>query len=140
MSQPSTLPAHAESRTAVELLHMLRVRQAMLALLGEHGLRQDMEIRQRICQAQDLDGLWHLRQDLAQILCLLQGEVRAMQAVLNLTPLFTGTPPVDLKHKRAHENQGLRVSWSSLLKRLARSLVPTAHKKRRLSATPRAAF
>lgn len=69
------------------------IRESMLDLLGDDGLRRFPQVARRIRYAGDLQGLWYLRGDLMGALAGLYGEVTARERVEAITELFQGLLP-----------------------------------------------
>lgn len=79
--------------------NMEDIREAMLALLGDNGMRQFANVTRRIRYANDVQGLWYLRGDLMAALAGLHGESVARQKVQQITRMFDGLLPGSL-HSR----------------------------------------
>lgn len=75
------------------------IREAMLAVLGEHGTRHFPQVTRRIRYANDVQGLWYLRGDLMAALAAMHGEAEARQQVLKLSRLFQGLLPGSLNSR-----------------------------------------
>jgi hypothetical protein len=72
------------------------IREAMLALLGDAGMKQFANVTRRVRYANDAQGLWYLRGDLMAALAALHGEAAARQKVLQITAMFHGLLPGSL--------------------------------------------
>jgi hypothetical protein len=75
------------------------IREAMLALLGDAGMKQFANVTRRIRFANDVQGLWYLRGDLMAALAALHGEAEARQKVLKITHMFNGLLPGSLNSR-----------------------------------------
>jgi hypothetical protein len=72
------------------------IREAMLGLLGEAGIRQFPHVTRRVRYANDVQALWYLRGDLMAALAATQGEAAARQKVQQITRMFQGLLPGSL--------------------------------------------
>jgi hypothetical protein len=72
------------------------IRESMLALLGEAGLKHFPQITRRIRYASDVQALWYLRGDLMAALASIHGEVAARQRIASVTQMFNGLLPGSL--------------------------------------------
>jgi hypothetical protein len=72
------------------------IREAMLALLGEAGIKQFPHVTRRIRYASDVQALWYLRGDLMAALAATQGEATARDRVQRITQMFDGLLPGSL--------------------------------------------
>ena len=69
------------------------IREAMLDLVGPHGIQRFPQVTRRIRYAGDLQGLWYLRGDLMAVLAAMHGESVARERIEALTELFQGLLP-----------------------------------------------
>ncbi|WP_231402325.1 hypothetical protein [Caenimonas aquaedulcis] len=72
------------------------IRESMLQVLGETGMRHFPQITRRIRYANDIQALWYLRGDLMGALAAMHGEVAARQKVGSITEMFRGLLPGSL--------------------------------------------
>ncbi len=72
------------------------VRETMLSLLGETGMKQFPHVTRRIRFANDIQALWYLRGDLMGALAAMHGESMARQRVQEITQMFHGLLPGSL--------------------------------------------
>lgn len=72
------------------------IREAMLGLLGDAGMKQFPNATRRIRYANDVQALWYLRGDLMAALAATQGEQAARQQVQQITEMFHGLLPGSL--------------------------------------------
>ena len=75
------------------------IREAMLALLGERGIKQFANVTRRIRYANDIQGLWYLRGDLMAALATIHGESEARRQVQQITRMFQGLLPGSLNSR-----------------------------------------
>lgn len=75
------------------------IREAMLGLLGEAGVKQFPHVTRRIRYANDVQALWYLRGDLMAALAATQGESAARSKVLHITEMFEGLLPGSLSSR-----------------------------------------
>ena len=79
------------------------VRQAMLDVLGQDGATANPQLTRRLQYLYDIQALWFARAELVAVLSSLHGEVKAVEAVRKLTPLFEGrVSPALLESARSH--------------------------------------
>jgi hypothetical protein len=74
------------------------IREAMLALLDEHG-RQFPSVMRRVRYAHDVQALWYLRGDLMAALAAMHGEATAREKVGRITKMFHGLLPGSLNSR-----------------------------------------
>ena len=72
------------------------IREAMLTLLGDTGMKQFPNVTRRIRYANDVQALWYLRGDLMAALASTQGEAAAREKVSHITEMFHGLLPGSL--------------------------------------------
>ena len=72
------------------------IREAMLALLGDEGVKRFPHVTRRIRYANDVQALWYLRGDLMAALAATQGEVAARERIREITEMFQGLLPGSL--------------------------------------------
>lgn len=75
------------------------VRETMLALLGEAGLKKHPALTRRLRYAADIQALWYLRGDLMGALAAMHGERVAREQLARVTRMFKGLVPDGL-HSR----------------------------------------
>lgn len=75
------------------------VRDTMLALLGEAGLKKFPALTRRLRYAADIQALWYLRGDLMGALAAMHGERAAREQLASVTEMFKGLVPGSL-HSR----------------------------------------
>jgi predicted urease superfamily metal-dependent hydrolase len=75
------------------------IRESMLAVLGDAGLKHFPQITRRIRYANDVQALWYLRGDLMGALAAMHGEVVAREKLASITDMFQGLLPGGL-HSR----------------------------------------
>lgn len=83
------------------------IRQAMLAMLGNESLPQELQVRTRLLRTMDIEGLWYARAELYNHLCHVSDEVHAARCLKTLEPLFQGRLPKTLLHTRPPGATGL---------------------------------
>lgn len=83
------------------------IRQAMLAMLGNENLPQELQVRTRLLRTMDVEGLWYARAELYNHLCHMHDEVHATRCLKTLEPLFQGRLPRTLLHTRTPGGFGL---------------------------------
>lgn len=69
------------------------VRQAMLAALGDDGAQANPRLKHRLMYVHDAHALWYARAEMVAVLSSLHGEVKAVEMVRRLTPVFDGLLP-----------------------------------------------
>lgn len=69
------------------------VRQAMLAALGDDGAQANPRLKHRLMYVHDAHALWYARAEMVAVLSSLHGEVKAVEMVRRLTPIFDGLLP-----------------------------------------------
>lgn len=69
------------------------VRQAMLNALGADGAELNPRLKQRLLYLHDAHALWYARSEMVAVLSHLHGEVRAVETVRSLSPVFQGLLP-----------------------------------------------
>ena len=74
-----------------------RIRDAMVALLGEQGQADHPWLARRLRHATELQTLWYARSDLLSARAAICGEARARREVEEITRLFNGLVPSSLK-------------------------------------------
>lgn len=74
-----------------------RIRDAMVALLGEQGQTDHPWLARRLRHATELQTLWYARSDLLSARAAICGEARARREVEEITRLFNGLVPSSLK-------------------------------------------
>ena len=72
------------------------VRQAMLDALGNEGSELSPGLRRRLSYLPDAQALWYARSEMVSVLSQLHGEVRAIDMVRALSPIFVGLLPKSL--------------------------------------------
>jgi hypothetical protein len=70
-----------------------RIRQAMLASLGDAGAARRPRLAMRIRYCREAETLWLLRCELMDANCELYGEARARSRLARITALFEGVLP-----------------------------------------------
>lgn len=75
------------------------VREAMLALLGEAGAANFVNVTRRIRYAGDIQALWYLRGDLMGALAAMHGELAARQKMQPVSEMFQGLLPGSLSSR-----------------------------------------
>lgn len=75
------------------------VRETMLAMLGEAGIKQYPALTRRLRYAADIQALWYLRGDLMGALAAMRGERIAREQLASVTQMFKGLVPGSL-HSR----------------------------------------
>ena len=75
------------------------IREAMLTLLGDAGMKQFPNVTRRIRYANDVQALWYLRGDLMAALASTQGESAAREKVSHITEMFHGLLPGSLNSR-----------------------------------------
>ena len=75
------------------------VRETMLAMLGEAGIKQYPALTRRLRYAADIQALWYLRGDLMGALAAMHGERIAREQLASVTEMFKGLIPGSL-HSR----------------------------------------
>jgi hypothetical protein len=69
------------------------IREAMLQLLGEAGVKRFVLVTRRIRYASDVQALWYLRGDLMAALAAMHGEAAARKQIATVTAMFRGLLP-----------------------------------------------
>lgn len=72
------------------------IREAMLGLLGDGGIKQFPNVTRRVRYANDVQALWYLRGDLMAALAATQGEAAAREKIQRITQMFQGLLPGSL--------------------------------------------
>ncbi len=78
---------------------LMRVRQAMLALMAEY-CPDNAELRHKITFATDIDALWYLRSNLMIALAASQGVTVARDCISRITLLFQERQPGGARRNR----------------------------------------
>ena len=69
------------------------IRESMLSVLGDEGIKLFPNVTRRIRYAIEIKDLWYLRGDLMAALAELHGEAAARQKVASITVQFEGLLP-----------------------------------------------
>jgi len=69
------------------------IRETMVDMLGEAGIKQHPNVARRIRQCSDAQALWYARSDLMAALASMQGEQRARTRMISLSVMFDGLLP-----------------------------------------------
>ncbi len=75
------------------------IRQAMLDILGDPGVRRFTTVTRRVRYANDVQALWYLRGDLMACLSDMHGEAVARERIARLTRMFQGLLPAGLSSR-----------------------------------------
>ncbi|MBG9387277.1 hypothetical protein [Caenimonas aquaedulcis] len=75
------------------------IREAMLQMLGERGIKEFAATTRRIRYATEIQDLWYLRGDLMAALAGLDGEVTAREKIARINTRFQGLLPGDLNSR-----------------------------------------
>lgn len=70
-----------------------RVREAMLAVLGQQLGPHAQELKQQVHFARDIEGLWYLRPEIMNAIAARRGEAAARVCMVGLTVLFKDHHP-----------------------------------------------
>jgi hypothetical protein len=71
-----------------------RIRSAMFCAIDRHCDTAQWLLELRICSAEDIATLWHLRPDLMQVIAVFRGEAIAREVLEGLSTLFEVVWPV----------------------------------------------
>ncbi|MBL0418787.1 hypothetical protein JI739_00370 [Ramlibacter sp. AW1] len=103
------LLGHGPAASAIEMdTAMDQIRRAMLGLLGSDGIERHPLLARRLRYATDIQGLWYARNDLMAALAAVHGELKARQAVEEVTLLFRGLLPEGLYGRSSRPPAGDR--------------------------------
>jgi hypothetical protein len=69
------------------------IREAMLGLLGEAGIKSFPPLTRRIRYAADIQSLWYLRGELMGAMAALHGEATARAKMQEISEMFQGLLP-----------------------------------------------
>lgn len=94
-----------EMATERERLGLERVRASMLGMLAKHEGAHFYRVAERIRYADEMEGLWYLRQDLLAALSAVHGEAAARDEVAPLNALFKGLLPAALTAASARQQR-----------------------------------
>jgi hypothetical protein len=83
-----------------------RIRQTMLAALGEDGCQEFPNLERRILFETNVQGLWYVRSELMAALSATHGEHEAKRQIDALTRMFRGSLPRGLSMNRRHSTLG----------------------------------
>ncbi|MDP3252771.1 MAG: hypothetical protein Q8M77_12785 [Hydrogenophaga sp.] len=72
------------------------VREAMLAALGEEGIKANPQLTRKLKYLHDAHALWFARAEMVAVLSQLHGEALAVHRVQSLSPVFQGLVPKSL--------------------------------------------
>ena len=75
------------------------IREAMLGMLSEPGLKRYPALTRRIRYAGDVQALWYLRGDLMASLAAMHGEKSAREQLAKITEMFKGFVPGGLRSR-----------------------------------------
>jgi hypothetical protein len=86
-----------------------RIRSAMFCAIDRHCDTAQWLLELRICSAEDIATLWHLRPDLMHVIAVFRGEAIAREALDGLSALFDVVWPV----KRSDPGFPVGNQWQS---------------------------
>jgi hypothetical protein len=75
------------------------IRESMLSVLGDTGVKHFPQVTRRIRYANDIQALWYLRGDLMGALAAMHGEAAARQKIASITHMFQGLLPGGLNSR-----------------------------------------
>jgi hypothetical protein len=76
------------------------IRENMLDLLGDDGIRNFPQVTRRIRYAGDVQALWYVRGELMAVLADMHGEVAARKRLKEVSDRFRGVLPPSLAPRR----------------------------------------
>ena len=75
------------------------IRESMLSVLGDTGVKHFPQVTRRIRYANDIQALWYLRGDLMGALAAMHGEAAARKKIASITQMFQGLLPGGLNSR-----------------------------------------